>query len=148
MKFIYHLYSTPRKVYIPSFRELLTGKIRCNKTIQKQAQRKTELQERILVSITPVKNPNPVAMMVVEKYKNIKKREKQPMTVERGAKSLSKFLGIYRTGMASMLQGYREVTTDENFKFDDGTTVKERMDRFESRMKRSKGTYSDLYFNL
>ena len=30
--------------------------------------------------------------------------------VERGAKAISRFLEIYRIGMQSLLQGYREVT--------------------------------------
>lgn len=52
------------------------------------------------------------------------------------AKMFGNFLKLYHQSLAALVQGYREVTMDgENkFKFEDGKTVKEKLDKFEDKL--------------
>ncbi len=59
------------------------------------------------------------------------------MNVKTIAGKISQFLRLYHEALQSLVQGYREVTMDAKgeFKFDkDGTTVQERMDKYEQKL--------------
>ena len=59
------------------------------------------------------------------------------MSVRAAAAKLSAFLRLYHESLQALVQGYRETTMDAKgeFRFEkDGTTVQERMDRFESKL--------------
>jgi hypothetical protein len=48
---------------------------------------------------------------------------------------LSKQIEIYKKSIQELVEGQREVTQNKNFTFEDGDTVQEKVDRFESKIK-------------
>lgn len=46
------------------------------------------------------------------------------------------FIGIYNKSIENIVEGQREVTFNPEFKLDDGETVKEKLDKFETTAKR------------
>ena len=60
------------------------------------------------------------------------------MSVEGIGLRAGNFLKLFHESLAALVQGYREVTMDAQgtFKFEDnGDTVKERLDRYEEKLK-------------
>ena len=60
------------------------------------------------------------------------------MSVAQIGAKFSRFLKLYHESLASLVQGYREVTMDAEgtFKFEDnGETVKQRLNRYENKLK-------------
>lgn len=48
---------------------------------------------------------------------------------------VSRHIEIYKKSIQEIVEGQREVTTNKNFKFEDGKTVQEKMDNFENKIK-------------
>ena len=48
---------------------------------------------------------------------------------------LSKYIGLYKHSMNELVEGQIEVTHNKNFKFEDGETVKDKIDGFEKKLK-------------
>jgi hypothetical protein len=48
---------------------------------------------------------------------------------------LSRHIGTYKKAVQELVEGQREVTYNKDFKFQDGQTVKEKCDKFESKLK-------------
>ena len=60
------------------------------------------------------------------------------MNVQSIGLKFGNFLKLYHESLASLVQGYREVTMDAQgtFKFEDtGETVKERLDKYEEKLR-------------
>jgi hypothetical protein len=47
----------------------------------------------------------------------------------------SKHIGNYRKSIQELVEGQREVTTNKNFKFEDGETVQDKTNKFETKVK-------------
>ena len=58
------------------------------------------------------------------------------LSVEGIAKRIGDTLRLYHESLSSLVQGYREVTMDHDskFKVPDGDSVKDRLDKFESKL--------------
>lgn len=48
---------------------------------------------------------------------------------------LSKYISLYKLSMNELVEGQREVTQNKNFRFEDGETVKEKIENFERKLK-------------
>jgi hypothetical protein len=48
---------------------------------------------------------------------------------------LSRQIGNYKRAIQELVEGQREVTQNQDFKFEDGETVKDKMDRFDAKVK-------------
>jgi len=58
------------------------------------------------------------------------------LSVKHVANSVGSFLRLYYESLQALVDGYREVTMDpkQEFQFDNGETVKDRMKAFEERL--------------
>lgn len=68
-------------------------------------------------------------------YKTLMDMRNTQNFVKKFFEFLSKHIGTYKSSLHNIVEGQREVINDENFKFDDGETVKEKVKRFEGRFK-------------
>jgi hypothetical protein len=57
---------------------------------------------------------------------------------------LSKHITTYKMSIQEIVEGQREVTQNKNFTFDDGETVKEKMDKFENKLKEHLNVQSQI----
>jgi len=48
---------------------------------------------------------------------------------------LSKYIALYKQSMNELVEGQREVTNNKNFRFEDGESVKEKLEKFERKLK-------------
>lgn len=81
-----------------------------------------------------IANPNLLAAYV-EKGENKRLRQKiSDFFIENAS--------LYNQSLQNLLEGQREVTRNEEFKFEDGTTVKDRMNKFEVFLKSKMPKYS------
>lgn len=78
--------------------------------------------------------------LILFNYKNILDFRNSQDFVQRLFVFLSKHIGTYKASIQELVEGQREVIHNDNFKFDDGETAKEKTDRFESKFKENFST--------
>lgn len=61
---------------------------------------------------------------------------------------LSKHIGTYKKSISELVEGQREVTQNKNFLLDDGETVQEKLDRFESKIKEHMNIQGNSKINI
>lgn len=74
----------------------------------------------------------------IAKYSNIKHLfdlKNSQDNIQKLFAFLSEYIGIYKRSLQELVEGQREVTQKKNFKFEDGQTVQEKMDKFEAKVK-------------
>jgi len=67
--------------------------------------------------------------------KNLMDLKNTKNTIQATFVTLSKYIRLYKQSMNELVEGQREVTQNKNFKFEDGETVKEKIDKFEKKLK-------------
>lgn len=56
-------------------------------------------------------------------------------TIHEAFSVLSKYIALYKRSINELVEGQREVTHNKNFKFEDGETVKDKIENFEKKLK-------------
>jgi len=78
-----------------------------------------------------------------QEYMEIAKKEiKNRDTRARVMWKIVEYTNLYHESVQNLVEGQREVVRDENFKFEDGTTVKEKMDKFEQFLRKRMPKFS------